>query len=773
MEQFRQIGEVLGSLKALIALTEDIRMNKKQCFLLFDMFRLAYKTIVGEVKENLKSEEKHIKWKALEQPLKELHRVFKEGELYIRYCLECKDFLGKALCLHQNKDCVEFHIHNLLCCFAVVIESIETAGEISGLDQDGMMKRRTVLEKKYERGWNEPKLFQYGFGRQYLVSREMCHRMDQVFREDCSVLIEKIREKVSGAADLSKSELTIAQMLLKKLTGEPVQLLPFSILVGSKDYQPKRRIGGQSNFKEIQWFGECFSLRNFFGEIEPLNTEISSLSRLTHPNIAQYICGFHDAEKKELFLVTEQVTKDLSSHIKEVCGPKRRTPFSVPVAVDIMLQIARGMEYLHSLKIYHGDLKPSNIFLRARNTSTEPHYHVKVYGFGLSLSKCSQSPRSSPNQEETKTNPFIWYAPEVLTDELAQPGGNCAPKCTEKADVYSFGMLCFELLTGKVPFEDGHLQGDKMGRNIRAGERPLFPFPSPKYLVNLTKKCWQTDPLQRPSFSSICRILRYVKRFLFMNPNYIQPELLQPFVDFWDSEVVFCKTFSKEGGGCVGLTSVSQIPFQIFSYRVVEKDKSLMTAISSSKDKASDAASEKEKMSVKWETMSERVPACADDLDNILEDPILPPQNETRSVCSEFKPKSTIARTRSAITSKPRSLLTSSSPGFQTQKSSPLNPTRIRWASPGKHASMPSRVERPTKPAFLSDSEHQYSQSWSGPPSQSPWDVKMAKDSVRSTRLNRENTCRRQSHIWKEGPLLGKGLRPRRQSLVWKESLRK
>lgn len=48
--------------------------------------------------------------------------------------------------------------------------------------------------------------------------------------------------------------------------------------------------------------------------------------------------------------------------------------------------------------------------------------------------------------------------------------------------------FAFELLTGKVPFEDSHLQGDKMSRNIRAGERPLFPFHSPKFITNLTKR---------------------------------------------------------------------------------------------------------------------------------------------------------------------------------------------------------------------------------------------------------------------------------------------
>ncbi|XVF33207.1 hypothetical protein REPUB_Repub17cG0148600 [Reevesia pubescens] len=103
------------------------------------------------------------------------------------------------------------------------------------------------------------------------------------------------------------------------------------------------------------------------------------------------------------------------------------------------------MEYLLSNKIYHGYLNPSNIHVKSRGMSTEGYIQAKVSGFGSSsLVKLPQ--KNTPNQNETR--PFIWHAPE--------------------------------LLTGKVPFEDSHLQGDKMSRNIRAGERPLFPSQSPK-----------------------------------------------------------------------------------------------------------------------------------------------------------------------------------------------------------------------------------------------------------------------------------------------------
>lgn len=111
-----------------------------------------------------------------------------------------------------------------------------------------------------------------------------------------------------------------------------------------------------------------------------------------------------------------------------------------------------------------------------------------------------------------------------------------------------------------------------MSRNIRAGERPLFPFHCPKYVVNLTKKCWHSDPNQRPSFSSICRILRYIKRFLVMNLDQ-HTEPLIPLVDYYDIETTFLRKFPSWRKNDV--FPVSEVPFQMFSYRIIEKEKSI------------------------------------------------------------------------------------------------------------------------------------------------------------------------------------------------------
>ncbi|XP_010261489.1 PREDICTED: light-sensor Protein kinase [Nelumbo nucifera] len=628
MEQFRRTGEALGSLRALMVFQDDIQINKKQCCLLFDIFNLAFERIAEEMRQNLKFEEKSTKWKVLEHPLRSLYRIFKEGELYVKECLENKDWWSKVITFSKSTDCVEFHIHNLLCCIPVVMEAIEAASEISGCDQDEIQKKRFIFSKKYENEWKDPKLFQWLFGKQYLASQDICSRLETVWKEDRWILLDTIRKKRSESSlALTKQEQRLMELLVKNLDGsEPSngKLFPSSILVSWKDYQVRRRLGNGSQYKEIQWVGESFVLRHFFGNIELLIPEISRLSAMSHPNILNFLCSFCDEEKKECFLVTELMTKDLSNYMKEITQPRKRVvPFSLPVAVDLMLQIARGMEYLHSQNIYHGDLNPSNILVRARNVYPEGHLHAKVSGFGLSSIK--DNPRNPCQQNGNGALPVIWYGPEVLAEQ-EQTGNNCNCKYTEKADVYSFGMICFELLTGKVPFEDSHLQGDKMSRNVRAGERPLFPFTAPKYLTNLTKRCWHSDPSQRPSFSSICRILRYIKRFLLMNPDNNQPDPPLPVIDYCEVEAGLLKKFPSWGNPDTA-APVSQIPFQMFAYRVIEKEKTSLSLKDRSSESGSDGTS-----------------VCGDENASIVDDPFPTLTEKKPSVCSETNKKTLLKK---------------------------------------------------------------------------------------------------------------------------------
>jgi serine/threonine protein kinase len=85
-----------------------------------------------------------------------------------------------------------------------------------------------------------------------------------------------------------------------------------------------------------------------------------------------------------------------------------------------------------------------------------------------------------------------------------------------KADVYSYGITCAEILTGKIPFPRTQYKRTELLQIIRRGERPPVPLNCPTLLANLIKKCWDTDPCKRPNFLQVCNELLNFKRLNMM-----------------------------------------------------------------------------------------------------------------------------------------------------------------------------------------------------------------------------------------------------------------
>ncbi|CAA7046076.1 unnamed protein product [Microthlaspi erraticum] len=270
MEQFREIGEVLGSIRALMVFKDNIQINQRQCTLLLDLFTAAYDSISESMRSNLRFGEKTTKWKILEQPLRELLWVVREGEAYVKMSLEPKlGFWAKVILLQHNRDSTELHIHNLLSCLPTIIEAIELASEVSGWDEEEMNKKRLMHSNKYMKQWKDSQMFTWKFGREYLVTDDLCSRYESAWREDRWILTKQLQEKKRPGS--SKHDRKMADFVLKNLNESP-ELFPSCILVSTKDYQVKKRLGNGngSQYKEISWLGESFALRHFFGDIGAL-----------------------------------------------------------------------------------------------------------------------------------------------------------------------------------------------------------------------------------------------------------------------------------------------------------------------------------------------------------------------------------------------------------------------------------------------------------------------------------------------------------------------
>ncbi|KAG0587863.1 hypothetical protein KC19_2G197200 [Ceratodon purpureus] len=168
-------------------------------------------------------------------------------------------------------------------------------------------------------------------------------------------------------------------------------------------------------------------------------------------------------------------------------------PFSEEVAVSIITTLAISLKALHGVGIYHRDIKAANILVGPRS-NTEHIYIPDIYITDF---------ENSPHVVGTG----FWRAPEALQalDVLAEQRAPLPAKQLQAADVYSFAMTCYEILTGKTPF-DNHPWWDY--NLVLSGGRPELPYHVPELLKNLIHQCWHQDVDARPSFAEIVALLQ-------------------------------------------------------------------------------------------------------------------------------------------------------------------------------------------------------------------------------------------------------------------------
>lgn len=150
----------------------------------------------------------------------------------------------------------------------------------------------------------------------------------------------------------------------------------------------------------------------------------------------------------------------------------------------IALGLANALKYLHKNNIIHRDVKSLNILL-------DENYYPVLCDFGLS--KMINITESGMLMTKNIGTPN-WMAPEICGS------GNYS----SKVDVFSFGFILYELLTGKIPFEGA--EEHKITQRIRDGERPPFEVEDP--ITHLIEKCWATNPKKRPDMKQVYKRLK-------------------------------------------------------------------------------------------------------------------------------------------------------------------------------------------------------------------------------------------------------------------------
>jgi len=211
-----------------------------------------------------------------------------------------------------------------------------------------------------------------------------------------------------------------------------------------------------------------------------LVNETKILSKLHHPNVLLLIgvC----VEPGNIAIVTELMSGGSLHtilHGREVKPPlERRLRF----AVDACL----GLAYLHreSNTVLHRDLKPLNLLVDCNGT-------LKVADFGISQMKISIG-ENETDLDGYYASSNAWVAPEVF-------GGS---PYTDKSDVFSFGVILWEILTCEVPWE-GMNSLVVLTQVFKKSHRPELPATCSPILRSLIERCWSQDPQDRPKMKEI------------------------------------------------------------------------------------------------------------------------------------------------------------------------------------------------------------------------------------------------------------------------------
>jgi len=225
--------------------------------------------------------------------------------------------------------------------------------------------------------------------------------------------------------------------------------------------------------------------------VDELRREADIAARLQHPNVVDLVGVAADAE---CFCIAYDFC-DGGSVLSLLSDTSRYYEY-LPIALDV----ANGMAYLHSRDIIHRDLKPSNVLL------TRDH-RAKIADFGMSVANTGQ-------ELTAETGTYRFMAPEVIRHE----------SYSSNADVYSFGVFLWQLITRQVPF--GSMTPVQAAYAVAEGRRPEIPLSTPRRLREIIEACWDQDSHKRPSFTYIAMALADYAKLSF-SPASVGAQTLQ------------------------------------------------------------------------------------------------------------------------------------------------------------------------------------------------------------------------------------------------------
>ncbi|KZO99071.1 kinase-like protein [Calocera viscosa TUFC12733] len=230
--------------------------------------------------------------------------------------------------------------------------------------------------------------------------------------------------------------------------------------------------------------------------IQGILREVTNWMRLDHPNILEFygVCGHgpYGFAMVSPWMHQGDVVKYL------VTNPNANRP-------ALLLDIAQGLSYLHSLPppLVHGDLRARNVLVRDSGEAC-------LADFGLSRVLLEAAGSESSEASASRGN-ARWMAPERLAPDIY--GMTHITSFTPASDVYSFGMVMYEIFTGQMPFCETRNHFNILGK-VLAGDRPLHPGSwtatnrgLSDTMWGIAEDCWKENWKERPRAEELVRRL--------------------------------------------------------------------------------------------------------------------------------------------------------------------------------------------------------------------------------------------------------------------------
>ena len=216
--------------------------------------------------------------------------------------------------------------------------------------------------------------------------------------------------------------------------------------------------------------------------VERLRREAGLAMRLDHPNVCR-ILRLGESEDGLIYLVMPFLKGELLSD-REVRGG----PMDISLSVTLLKQMCAGLHHAHELQIVHRDLKPENVMLVSPPDDGDGAERAVIMDFGLAKER-----RADPAIAKLTATGIILGTPEFMSPEQIR-----GKALDARSDIYALGIVAFEMLTGKLPFQGRNAQ-EMMIARLRSQPqsvrtlRPDVPEPVEKALT----KALQTNPDDR------------------------------------------------------------------------------------------------------------------------------------------------------------------------------------------------------------------------------------------------------------------------------------